>query len=132
MNPAHSLPHLASIRVLLTNIGGGGIIYHVVEQRERRGLTQLVVVHFHDLAGIADADLRLLRNMVYARHGRIFDAPDLQRYFSPRQITDISLASAYYLALGACIVAFDVELEPPEMLQTELDWQRKQSAAKSP
>ncbi|HJQ24452.1 MAG TPA: protein kinase [Blastocatellia bacterium] len=38
----------------------------------------------NDLAGIADADLRLLRNMVYARHGRIFDAPDLQRYFSTR------------------------------------------------
>jgi 4-carboxymuconolactone decarboxylase len=57
---------------------------------------------------------------------------NLQRYFSPRQITDISLVSAYYLALGACIIAFDVELEPPEMLQTELDWQRKQSAAKAP
>jgi len=53
---------------------------------------------------------------------------NLQRYFSPRQITDISLVSAYYLALGACIIAFDVELEPPEMLQTELDWQRKQAA----
>jgi eukaryotic-like serine/threonine-protein kinase len=38
----------------------------------------------NDLAGIADADLRLLRNTVYARHGRIFDAPDLQRYFSTR------------------------------------------------
>ncbi|MFL6275198.1 MAG: protein kinase domain-containing protein [Blastocatellia bacterium] len=38
----------------------------------------------NDLAGIADSDLRLLRNMIYARHGRIFDAPDLQRYFSTR------------------------------------------------
>ena len=38
----------------------------------------------NDLAGINDADLRLLRNTVYARHGRIFDAPDLQRYFSTR------------------------------------------------
>jgi serine/threonine-protein kinase len=37
-----------------------------------------------DLAGIADADLRLLRNAVYARHGRIFEAPELQRYFSTR------------------------------------------------
>ena len=37
-----------------------------------------------DLAGIADPDLRMLRNTVYARHGRIFDAPDLQRYFSTR------------------------------------------------
>jgi eukaryotic-like serine/threonine-protein kinase len=38
----------------------------------------------NDLAGINDTDLRLLRNSVYARHGRIFDAPDLQRYFSTR------------------------------------------------
>jgi ketosteroid isomerase-like protein len=37
-----------------------------------------------DLAGIADSDLRLLRNAAYARHGRIFDAPELQRYFSTR------------------------------------------------
>ncbi len=37
-----------------------------------------------DLTGIADADLRLLRNTVYARHGRIFDAPELQRYFATR------------------------------------------------
>jgi eukaryotic-like serine/threonine-protein kinase len=37
-----------------------------------------------DLAGAADADLRLLRNTVYARHGRIFDAPELQRYFATR------------------------------------------------
>jgi ketosteroid isomerase-like protein len=38
----------------------------------------------NDLAGISDPDLRMLRNTVYARHGRIFDAPDLQRYFSTR------------------------------------------------
>ena len=37
-----------------------------------------------DLTGIADGDLRMLRNTIYARHGRIFDAPDLQRYFSTR------------------------------------------------
>jgi len=37
-----------------------------------------------ELAGLADTDLRWLRNTVYARHGRIFDAPELQRYFSTR------------------------------------------------
>jgi hypothetical protein len=52
---------------------------------------------------------------------------DLKRHFTPRQIVDISLTSGYYLALGACLIAFDVELEPPEVLQVELDWQRKQT-----
>ncbi len=53
---------------------------------------------------------------------------ELTRHFTPRQITDISLTSGYYLALGACLIAFDVALEPPEVLQIELDWQRKQLA----
>jgi 4-carboxymuconolactone decarboxylase len=53
---------------------------------------------------------------------------ELQKHFTPRQITDISLTSGYYLALGACLVAFQVELEPPEILQIELDWQRKQTS----
>jgi serine/threonine-protein kinase len=38
----------------------------------------------NDLAGISDPDLRMLRNTIYARHGRIFDTADLQRYFSTR------------------------------------------------
>ncbi|MFL6214119.1 MAG: protein kinase domain-containing protein [Blastocatellia bacterium] len=37
-----------------------------------------------DLTGIADKDLRMLRNTVYARHGRIFETHDLQQYFSTR------------------------------------------------
>ena len=52
---------------------------------------------------------------------------ELQRHFTPRQVVDISLTSGYYLALGACLIAFDVELESPEILQVELDWQRKQT-----
>ena len=57
--------------------------------------------------------------------GKIFE--ELKRQFTPRQITDISLTSGYYLALGACLIAFNVELETPEVLQVELDWQRKQT-----
>jgi hypothetical protein len=37
-----------------------------------------------DIAGLSQADLRLLRNTVYARHGRTFERPDLQRYFNSR------------------------------------------------
>jgi eukaryotic-like serine/threonine-protein kinase len=38
-----------------------------------------------DIEGIAAAKLRLLRNTVYARHGRKFDSPDLQKYFSAKE-----------------------------------------------
>jgi serine/threonine-protein kinase len=37
-----------------------------------------------DLAGLNSFDLRLLRNTVYARYGRVFDSPDLQQYFAKR------------------------------------------------
>jgi serine/threonine protein kinase/ketosteroid isomerase-like protein len=37
-----------------------------------------------DIAGLPDTDLRLLRNTVYARYGRVFDSSDLQQYFSNR------------------------------------------------
>lgn len=35
-----------------------------------------------ELAGLSKATLRLLRNTVYARHGRTFDSDDLQAYFN--------------------------------------------------
>ncbi|HKP84525.1 MAG TPA: protein kinase [Blastocatellia bacterium] len=37
-----------------------------------------------DIAGVSVSDLRLLRNTVYARHGRVFDSDELQRYFNNR------------------------------------------------
>ncbi|HXG65867.1 MAG TPA: protein kinase, partial [Blastocatellia bacterium] len=37
-----------------------------------------------EIAGIAPANLRILRNAVYARHGRTFDSPELQSYFNSR------------------------------------------------
>lgn len=35
-----------------------------------------------DLIGLSKPQLRILRNTIYARHGRKFKSPDLQRYFS--------------------------------------------------
>jgi alkylhydroperoxidase family enzyme len=62
-------------------------------------------------------------------------APDLAqemlRHFSSRQVTDITLLAAYYLALGTSILALGVEVEPPEILAIELEWQRRQAAAAS-
>lgn len=57
-------------------------------------------------------------------------AATLNRHFSPRQITDISLIAGYYLALGTMLLAFGVEVEPPEELAIELEWQRGRSAAR--
>jgi serine/threonine-protein kinase len=37
-----------------------------------------------DLAGLSVSELRLLRNTIFARHGRIFDTPGLQKYFATR------------------------------------------------
>ncbi len=37
-----------------------------------------------DLTTLSGEELRRLRNSVYARHGRSFDSPDLQRYFDSR------------------------------------------------
>lgn len=49
----------------------------------------------------------------------------LQKHFSTRQIIEISLLSGYYISAGALLIAFEPELEPPEVLQLELDWQTK-------
>jgi serine/threonine protein kinase len=37
-----------------------------------------------DLEGLSQMELRRLRNTVYARHGRIFERPEMRRYFSTR------------------------------------------------
>lgn len=37
-----------------------------------------------DLSNLTREELRRLRNAVYARHGRMFDSPDLQSYFDKR------------------------------------------------
>lgn len=52
------------------------------------------------------------------------------RHFSPRQVTDIALIAAFYTAAGALIMANDVQIEGPEALRTEIEWQRRQMEAK--
>jgi len=43
-----------------------------------------VSVSPNDIAGLPRAELRRLRNTVYARHGRIFERMELQQYFDGR------------------------------------------------
>jgi 4-carboxymuconolactone decarboxylase len=54
----------------------------------------------------------------------------LMKFFKPPQIVDIALLSAYYMAAGALIIGLDVEVEGPEMLATELAWQKTRMQAK--
>ena len=49
---------------------------------------------------------------------------ELAKYFTPRQITDVSLSAAYYRALGTMVMAFGVEIEAPEVMKIEKDWQK--------
>jgi hypothetical protein len=51
-----------------------------VEAKILRGAS----VNQSDIAGLARAELRRLRNTVYARHGRIFERMELQQYFDGR------------------------------------------------
>ena len=37
-----------------------------------------------DLAGLSEWEIRVARNEIYARHGRIFTSPDLAEYFSQK------------------------------------------------
>ncbi len=45
--------------------------------------------------------------------------------FSPRQVADATLLAAYYIACGAILMAHGVEVETSEVVQVELDWQRR-------
>ena len=49
----------------------------------------------------------------------------LREHFTPRQIVDIALIGAYYMAAGTLILGLGVRIEPPDVLQIELDWQKK-------
>jgi serine/threonine-protein kinase len=54
--------------------------YDAVESRLLRGES----IGMSDLGGMSADELRRLRNTVYARHGRMFNTPELQRYFDSR------------------------------------------------
>jgi 4-carboxymuconolactone decarboxylase len=50
---------------------------------------------------------------------------ELRKHFTNCQVVDISLLSAYFIGGGAMITAFDVQVEPPAIIEVELGWQRK-------
>lgn len=49
---------------------------------------------------------------------------EIASHFSPRQVTDVAMSAAYYKAFGAMAMAMGVQLETPEVLQVERDFQK--------
>jgi 4-carboxymuconolactone decarboxylase len=49
---------------------------------------------------------------------------ELASHFTPRQVTDIAMSAAYYKAFGAMAMAMGVQIEAPEVLQAERDFQK--------
>lgn len=49
---------------------------------------------------------------------------ELARYFGARQVTDIAMSAAYYKAFGAMAMAMGVQIESPEVLQVEREFQK--------
>ncbi len=83
-------------------------------------------------AGLSDAETALCAYVfAYCALGGIDDKvfAAAQEHYSSRQITDISIIAAYYMAMGSIIIGLGVETEPPEILQIELDWQQKKAQA---
>ncbi len=52
------------------------------------------------------------------------DFAAMNRHFTPRQVTDVAMSAAYYKAFGAMAMAMGVQIESPEVLQAERDWQK--------
>lgn len=123
-------------RELVILITGRGVPYavaHHVPLGLQAGLTRAqvdAVLAGHTPASLSESD-RVLCDYVFAFLGGqgvpAALAAALNAHFSPRQVTDISLLAGYYLALGTMLLAFGVEVEPPEILAIELEWQRKQN-----
>lgn len=49
---------------------------------------------------------------------------ELARHFTPRQVTDVAMSAAYYRAFGAMAMAMGVQIESPEVLAKEREWQK--------
>ncbi|WP_338665623.1 hypothetical protein VQH23_10685 [Pararoseomonas sp. SCSIO 73927] len=124
-------------RELVILLVGRGVPYawgHHAPLGLQAGITQAQLDDIRDgrvPETLAEADRALCAYVLSFLAGRgtgLEIAGPLRAHFSPRQVTDITLLAAYYLALGTSILALGVELEPPEILAIELEWQRKQSA----
>jgi 4-carboxymuconolactone decarboxylase len=49
---------------------------------------------------------------------------ELAKHFTPRQVTDIAMSAAYYKAFGAMAMSLGVQIESPEVLRAEREFQK--------
>ena len=69
----------------------------------------------NDVSSASEAEKAAMRYaMEFAQGGNVGDATfaGLKRHYTDRQITDLTLLVGYFMALGATINAFRIELEP--------------------
>nr|WP_294547097.1 carboxymuconolactone decarboxylase family protein [uncultured Rhodopila sp.] len=55
-------------------------------------------------------------------------AEQMHTHFAPPQIVDIALLVAHSMSMAALAMGLDVQIETPDVLQLELDWQRNKVA----
>jgi len=80
-----------------------------------------------------DADAVVVRYVLEFTSGKpvtdgTFQA--LRAVMSPREITDVTMTSVYFVTLAMVITTMGVELESEEHLYAERDWQRKKNQGK--
>lgn len=84
----------------------------------KAGVTQheLDALEAHEFAGsLSDSEKAAIRYVrEFAKGGNVADETfgELRKHYSERQITDLTLLAGYFMALGATVTAFKVELEP--------------------
>lgn len=58
-------------------------------------------------------------------------AEGMHANFTPRQIVDVALLTAYSMAVAALALGLEVPIEPPETLQFELEWQQHRAGGEN-
>lgn len=78
-------------------------------------------------SGLPQADQALCSFVFAFTAHEVTDAlfAELRQHFTDGQIVDTCLLSAYFIGGGAMITAFNVQVEPQEIIELELSWQRK-------
>ena len=78
-------------------------------------------------ASLPEAEQLAVRYVLeFASNDSVSDATyaAIRKHLSDRQVTDLTLIAAYYLAYGTMIKGFRVQLESKDKLDIEMEWQK--------
>jgi hypothetical protein len=95
----------------LNNVANSDSEYYRLSKRRSDDNTRHAnrLLNANDLTGLSNAELRIMRNEIYARHGYIFQSKDLRDYFSKKswyiplhrdvsdKLTDIEIKNINFL-----------------------------------